>query len=648
MGGKYFTTARDDRPALFVPRMSTPIYRSLREEYIALLAQIYTHVSIPPCSPDPTSSTTSTTNAAADPTHTAQPPTAPSANTGGGNSTASSIHSPGVARTHGDLDFLVSGLKRHINTYSTDSVIASLLGAPYSGNDGRVMHFAIQRHDREALTLAVREQDRRQREGASSGSADDASTTPVLVPYLQIDVHPVRPEGWEWAVFHNSHGDLYNLLDFCVRPWGLALDDEVAGLVVRIPEVERAGLRILSEVKLTGFAREVLRFLGLDLGRYDKGFESEEQLFEWICGGTYFFRHEFREGRTQGGSALEIDELTEENNVAPRKLVVKHNPGFHKEGEESWGNTSDSNPCLGRDGSETALKLTLHVEKGPRMGNTRRPMFLRFIEWAQKNTQTVFGIRKHKGRFVTIRVNGNGDVDAANGAVDGAVYSSSSNSVTQYEGVTSSTLSRDAVFKQAVANFNVSAQVVERTNTYRLQAAEREFWDTLVPDMLPLVGKEEKSRCVCALKRWVDVSRRVPGEMTGWRAWLGGAVSSLGNRKAQGVGVGRAGPLLDMLIRSDVENPGDVNTGEISWMSKIHSNLVASAARDPEFLLLDPRTLLARPATQEALEWIRGGWRNVMSREKWMERRNAQKGQRKIEAEKLVSSFEDSAGDMSG
>ena len=98
---------------------------------------------------------------------------------------------------------------------------------------------------------------------------------------MQVDVH-VCPKGlFEWTVFHQSHGDLWNILGTALRPLGLTIND--IGLHIRIPEIECFD-RKRSLVHLTSEPSSVLRFLGLDEGSYWRGWQTINGMFAYATG----------------------------------------------------------------------------------------------------------------------------------------------------------------------------------------------------------------------------------------------------------------------------------------------------------------------------------------------------------------------------
>ena len=103
--------------------------------------------------------------------------------------------------------------------------------------------------------------------------------------YVQLDVHVCPPGLFEWQLFHQSHGDLWNLLGTTIRPVGLTAND--VGLHLRIPEIEEVN-RKRGMLFLTSEPDQVLGFLGLDRDKYERPFESVEALYQFVLGCRWF------------------------------------------------------------------------------------------------------------------------------------------------------------------------------------------------------------------------------------------------------------------------------------------------------------------------------------------------------------------------
>ncbi|GAB7342963.1 hypothetical protein MBLNU457_g1067t1 [Dothideomycetes sp. NU457] len=144
---------------------------------------------------------------------------------------------------HGDVDILVSGPKHE---YSVADM-ASWLGAIRYKDAGKMRHFAV----------------------TVPGGEDS---------HAQIDVHLCR-DNVQWLAFMQSYGDLWGILGTSIRGQGLTATD--TGLHVRIQELEKRD-RKASRIFLSAGPGAVLTFLGLDAVEYQRGFATEQRLFEWL------------------------------------------------------------------------------------------------------------------------------------------------------------------------------------------------------------------------------------------------------------------------------------------------------------------------------------------------------------------------------
>jgi len=105
--------------------------------------------------------------------------------------------------------------------------------------------------------------------------------------YVQIDVHYVHSlERFQWELFHQSHGDMWNIIGSTIRRFGLTVNDR--GLYLRIPEIELLD-RKKSLVFLTESPTEVLEFLGLDEATWWKQFDSQGAMFEYAATCSLFW-----------------------------------------------------------------------------------------------------------------------------------------------------------------------------------------------------------------------------------------------------------------------------------------------------------------------------------------------------------------------
>ena len=103
--------------------------------------------------------------------------------------------------------------------------------------------------------------------------------------YVQLDVHICQPDDFDWEVFHESHGDLWNILGSSLRSFGLTAND--TGLHLRIPEIEECN-RKRALMVLTADPDVVLDFLQLDKAVYTRPFGTVDDMFEYACTTRFF------------------------------------------------------------------------------------------------------------------------------------------------------------------------------------------------------------------------------------------------------------------------------------------------------------------------------------------------------------------------
>ncbi|KAL8873077.1 MAG: hypothetical protein Q9174_001398 [Haloplaca sp. 1 TL-2023] len=103
--------------------------------------------------------------------------------------------------------------------------------------------------------------------------------------FIQLDIHVCNPADFEWEVFHQSHGDFWNILGSSIRPFGLTANDK--GLHLRIPEVEELD-RKKSQVFLTADPGTVLDLLHLDKSKYSQGFHTVAEMFDYARSNRFF------------------------------------------------------------------------------------------------------------------------------------------------------------------------------------------------------------------------------------------------------------------------------------------------------------------------------------------------------------------------
>jgi hypothetical protein len=160
----------------------------------------------------------------------------------------------------GDVDFLVSGARREV----TVDDVSNALKAVTHTNAKFPASFAV----------------------PLEGVGD---------AYAQIDVETSCPELLQWLMWLEGYGDLATILGSLHRDLGLTISH--TGLHLRMEELEKNS-RKGSMLKLTNNPAKAMGFLGLDIERYNQGFDTTEEIFEWCSAGRFYARPQAREDFT--------------------------------------------------------------------------------------------------------------------------------------------------------------------------------------------------------------------------------------------------------------------------------------------------------------------------------------------------------------
>lgn len=102
---------------------------------------------------------------------------------------------------------------------------------------------------------------------------------------LQVDLIPVMDESFEFAVNYLSYGDLGRLMGRVYRRLGVRYG--ISGL--RVYPLRENGKELLKQpVTLTTDHAEALRFGGYDPDRFNQGFNTLEEVFEFVASSPFF------------------------------------------------------------------------------------------------------------------------------------------------------------------------------------------------------------------------------------------------------------------------------------------------------------------------------------------------------------------------
>ena len=113
------------------------------------------------------------------------------------------------------------------------------------------------------------------------------SSTVTVDDYAQIDVEVIEPDMLEWHTLYSSYGDLAGLLGHIVHNLGFTVSDR--GLWLRLPELDKS--KAVSYVNIADKDGRILlssdpdlimRFLGLSVQGYHDGFQTVDELYEWL------------------------------------------------------------------------------------------------------------------------------------------------------------------------------------------------------------------------------------------------------------------------------------------------------------------------------------------------------------------------------
>lgn len=162
-------------------------------------------------------------------------------------------------RDHGDIDVLVDGPRFNL----TGRDLERALGAHAHTEGGSISSFAI------------------------PIPGDDNS-------YFQLDVHLCKKGRFEWANVIYAYGDLWFIIGATVTRFGLAIND--SGLHARVGQIQETNKKHCL-LLLTSNPQDMMDFLGLDKDRYEKGFSTLDELFEWAIS-MPLFRRDFFEKET--------------------------------------------------------------------------------------------------------------------------------------------------------------------------------------------------------------------------------------------------------------------------------------------------------------------------------------------------------------
>lgn len=99
---------------------------------------------------------------------------------------------------------------------------------------------------------------------------------------LQIDIIPINEKDWESAKFWYSYDPIPNLVGKTAHKFGLKFGP--TGLVLPV----RFAGRLFKDIIISKNSRKVFEFLGYDYDRYLKGFNTKQEIFDWVINSKFF------------------------------------------------------------------------------------------------------------------------------------------------------------------------------------------------------------------------------------------------------------------------------------------------------------------------------------------------------------------------
>jgi hypothetical protein len=286
MGGHVFhSAAANGQPTLQTPRMSLEKYNELKQIYIQRLSSYFTNAK----------------------------------------SIETAIEAP-EKKDFGDIDILI------FDDGPVDwAAVATHIGAHAHINRGNA--------DMPACSLAVRLDGKKSTlppvQYTLTSQSDPLQRRPSEIIdeeiFAQIDLNKFTIESYDWTMFNSSYGDLVGIIGMAITNLGFGLNDR--GLRLRLQEYDDSRLKewehfnptqIEGRIRLTEDPVKVMEFLGLDVKRYQAGFKSTEEVFQWVSESEFVSEYSLKREDTSPITR-------EEKNVAREKERVMFTQFF-----ETW------------------------------------------------------------------------------------------------------------------------------------------------------------------------------------------------------------------------------------------------------------------------------------------------------------------------
>ncbi len=110
----------------------------------------------------------------------------------------------------------------------------------------------------------------------------NGDTASYLYNNLQVDIIPMPDEDFDTAFDYYAYNDLGNLVGKIYHSLGLKYGHRGLHLVVM------DGTQKVGEIEISKDTEDIYSFLGLDYGRYISGFDTLEEIFEFVESSPFF------------------------------------------------------------------------------------------------------------------------------------------------------------------------------------------------------------------------------------------------------------------------------------------------------------------------------------------------------------------------
>lgn len=205
---------------------------------------------------------------------------------------------------YGDIDFLVEGLRSPVPDQELWEKTKTALGAELYICRNQSQSFGVPHQDIQGAFVQV-----------------DVELSPGNGTHENADL-------FEWTKFMKGDGDLLQIIGIAHRPLGLTCNDR--GLHVRLEQIEPYDKK-KALLFLTRDPQRAMQFYGFDTRKYNDGFRSENEMFDWVAAGR-FFSSELFERRVEKSD----DRARQLKRPSYRRFVEEYMPRITRVSAKPW------------------------------------------------------------------------------------------------------------------------------------------------------------------------------------------------------------------------------------------------------------------------------------------------------------------------